>query len=126
MFTTGNIATQSRKLCEPLRLCGQSTDSPSSSTAVSNETITEPLGLLSVSVLIPARNEETNIRATLEAVLSNRGAEFEVVVLDDHSTDRTAAIVSEFAARDPRVRLESAPPLLPGWGGKQQDRKSVV
>ena len=60
-----------------------------------------------ISVLIPARNEQKNIRTTLEAVLSNRGAAFEVIVLDDHSTDSTARIVSEFAARDPRVRLES-------------------
>ena len=72
-----------------------------------------------VSVLIPARNEEKNLRATLEAVLANRGAEFEVIVLDDHSTDGTASIVSEFATRDPRVRLESAPPLPAGWCGKQ-------
>lgn len=72
-----------------------------------------------VSVLIPARNEETNIRATLAAVLANRDADFEVIVLDDHSTDRTASVVSEFATRDPRVRLESAPPLPAGWCGKQ-------
>jgi len=73
----------------------------------------------SLSVLIPARNEEKNIRSTLEAVLANRGVEFEVVVLDDHSSDSTAAIVSEFTARDPRVRLEFAPALPSGWCGKQ-------
>lgn len=72
-----------------------------------------------VSVLIPARDEEKNIRATLAAVVANREVEFEVIVLDDHSTDSTASIVSEFAARDPRVRLESAPPLPSGWCGKQ-------
>jgi glycosyltransferase involved in cell wall biosynthesis len=72
-----------------------------------------------LSVLIPARNEEQNIRATLAAVLANRGIEFEVVVLDDHSTDGTAKIISEIAARDPRVRLELAPPLPAGWCGKQ-------
>jgi hypothetical protein len=72
-----------------------------------------------LSVLIPARNEEQNIRATLAAVLANRGTEFEVVVLDDHSTDATAKIISEIAARDPRVRLELAPPLPAGWCGKQ-------
>ena len=57
-------------------------------------------GCYRISVLIPARNEETNIRATLEAALANCAADFEVVVLDDHSTDCTAAIVSEFAARE--------------------------
>jgi hypothetical protein len=72
-----------------------------------------------ISVLIPARNEEKNIRATLATVLASRDAEFEVIVLDDHSTDDTAGIVSEFATRDPRVRLESAPPLPAGWCGKQ-------
>ncbi|MGB8166031.1 MAG: glycosyltransferase family 2 protein [Chthoniobacteraceae bacterium] len=71
------------------------------------------------SVLIPARNEEANIAACLESVLVAPQPEMEVVVLDDASTDRTAAIVSEFAQRDPRVRLESAPPLPPGWCGKQ-------
>ena len=72
-----------------------------------------------VSVLIPARNEERNLPATLESLLRNRGCNFEVVVLDDHSTDRTAGMVGEFAARDSRVRLESAPPLPAGWCCKQ-------
>jgi hypothetical protein len=72
-----------------------------------------------LSVLIPARNEEANIRATLAAVLASRDAEFEVVVLDDGSTDRTAAIVAEFAGRNARVRLEAAPALPAGWCGKQ-------
>jgi hypothetical protein len=72
-----------------------------------------------VSVLIPARDEELNIRATLESVLANHNCDFEVIVLDDHSTDHTAAIVEEIAARDHRVRRESAPPLPAGWCGKQ-------
>jgi Glycosyl transferase family 2 len=76
-------------------------------------------GRHAVSVLIPARNEEKNIRTTLDAVLTNRDCNLEVIVLDDHSTDCTADIVNEFAARDPRLRLESAPPLPAGWCGKQ-------
>ena len=81
--------------------------------------VNETCPAMGVSVLIPARNEEQNIRATLAAVLANRGGDFEVIVLDDHSTDRTVAIVSEFAARDARVSLASAPPLPAGWCGKQ-------
>lgn len=73
---------------------------------------------LRVSVLIPARNEERNIAVTLKSVLANQGVAFEVVVLDDHSTDRTAEIVAEIARQDPRVRLEFAPPLPAGWCGK--------
>jgi hypothetical protein len=72
-----------------------------------------------ISILIPARNEEGSIRGAVEAALASEGAEIEVIVLDDHSEDRTAAIVREIAARDPRARLEPAPPLPAGWNGKQ-------
>ena len=75
--------------------------------------------LPNISVLIPARNEEANLRGVLEAVLTNHGVNFEVVVLDDHSTDRTVEIVREFAVKDSRVRLEFAPTLPAGWCGKQ-------
>jgi glycosyltransferase involved in cell wall biosynthesis len=72
-----------------------------------------------ISVLIPARNEERVIAASLESVLASRGIGFEVIVLDDASTDRTAEIVRSIAGRDPRVRLESSPTLPEGWNGKQ-------
>ncbi|GGK22659.1 glycosyltransferase [Salinarimonas ramus] len=71
-----------------------------------------------VSVLVPARNEEGNIAACVESALASEGVEVEVVVMDDGSTDRTAEIVGALAARDPRVRLETAPPLPQGWTGK--------
>ena len=67
---------------------------------------------------IPARNEEANIADALRSVLRSDGVDLEVIVLDDGSTDRTAEIVREFARADPRVRLETAPPLPPGWCGK--------
>lgn len=70
------------------------------------------------SVLIPARNEEANITDALRSVLESAGLDLEIIVLDDGSTDRTAEIVREFAARDARVRLETARPLPPGWCGK--------
>jgi hypothetical protein len=71
-----------------------------------------------VSILIPARNEEANIAACLDAALASRGVAVEVVVMDDGSSDRTAEIVRAIAARDARVRLEAAPPLPAGWTGK--------
>ncbi|MGE0708089.1 MAG: glycosyltransferase family 2 protein [Planctomycetota bacterium] len=58
-----------------------------------------------VSVIIPARDEERNIALCLETVLAWDYPSFEVVVVDDGSTDRTAELVQGFAARDPRVRL---------------------
>lgn len=72
-----------------------------------------------VSVLIPARNEEGSIGACVESVLASTGVELEVIVLDDHSTDRTAEVVREMARKDGRVRVEPAPPLPAGWCGKQ-------
>lgn len=72
-----------------------------------------------VSVLVPARNEEARIGATLESFLRTRGVEIEVVVLDDASTDGTAEVVRRFAAVDSRVRLVAAQGPPPGWNGKQ-------
>ena len=70
------------------------------------------------SILIPARNEEANIAAALESVLLCSQIEFEVIVLDDGSTDRTGEIVRKMMTSDSRVRLETAQPLPPNWCGK--------
>jgi hypothetical protein len=70
------------------------------------------------SVLIPARNEEPNIADALRSVLQSEAVHFEVIVLDDGSTDRTAEIVRSISENDPRVRLETAQPLPAGWCGK--------
>jgi hypothetical protein len=78
-----------------------------------------PTSRPAVSVLIPARNEERSIRDSVAAVLRSEGVDLEVIVLDDHSEDRTAEIVAEMARQDPRVRLETAPSLPAGWCGKQ-------
>jgi hypothetical protein len=72
-----------------------------------------------IAILIPARDEETTIGPCIRAALASVGAEIEIVVLDDGSTDRTAEIVRDFARSDARVRLETAPPLPAGWTGKQ-------
>jgi hypothetical protein len=72
-----------------------------------------------LSVLIPARNEERTIGPAVQAVLSSRGVELEVLVLDDHSEDATADVVSAIAERDSRVRLLRGQPLPAGWCGKQ-------
>ena len=72
-----------------------------------------------VSVLIPARNEENTIGDAVRAALQNQGIELEVLVLDDHSEDRTAAVVEHLVATDDRVRLVATPELPVGWCGKQ-------
>ena len=72
-----------------------------------------------VSVLIPARNEAAGIVLAIRAVLATRDVEFEVVVMDDGSTDGTDAIVLALGETDKHLRLERAPPLPAGWNGKQ-------
>ena len=70
-----------------------------------------------VTVVVPARNEEANLRACLSALLAQTYPTLEVIVVDDQSTDRTPEIIQEFC-RDPRVRPVIAPDLPPGWKGK--------
>jgi hypothetical protein len=72
-----------------------------------------------ISVLIPARDEEWAIAKALAGALSNTGVAFEVVVMDDCSTDATATVVQSIAEKDARVRLARAPLLPPRWNGKQ-------
>lgn len=73
----------------------------------------------SVSVLIPARDEEASIGEAVRSVLASTGVRLEVLVMDDASTDRTAEVVGGLAAEDGRLRLLGAPPLPEGWNGKQ-------
>ncbi len=69
----------------------------------------EPLKL---SVVIPAHNEEGSIAQTVGDItrtLRREEIDYEIVVVDDGSADRTAAIVSELAGRDQRVRCVTSP-----------------
>ncbi len=61
-----------------------------------------------VSVIVPAVNEEKVIARTLQVLLASEHRDFEALVVDDGSTDSTAELVSDVAARDSRVRLVRA------------------
>lgn len=71
-----------------------------------------------ISVCVPARNEETNIRACVESILAQDYPSFEIIVLDDRSTDRTLAILHELAVTDARLRVITGAEVPPGWVGK--------
>ncbi|UCF97019.1 MAG: glycosyltransferase [Spirochaetaceae bacterium] len=72
-----------------------------------------------VSVLIPARNEEANIRRCLDSLIEQSYPNYEIIVLDDLSEDRTWKIISEYALRYPgQVRAVRGAPLPLGWCGK--------
>ena len=69
-----------------------------------------------VSVIVPARNEEATLGGCLQSLVSQRGVKFEIIVVDDHSTDRTRAVAGSFDALG--VRVIEAGPLPTGWTGK--------
>jgi chlorobactene glucosyltransferase len=71
-----------------------------------------------VSVVIPARNESETIEAVVRSILTSTYGVFELLVVDDRSTDDTAGIVERLAAGHPRVRLVPGDPLPDGWYGK--------
>lgn len=67
-----------------------------------------------VSVIIPARNEEASIEACLTSILQQQGVDLEIVVVDNGSTDATAARVAAMAEQDPRIVLVHQPaPSIP-------------
>lgn len=70
-----------------------------------------------VSILVPARNEELNIRKCVNSVLAQNYLNFEVIVLDD-SSDATPQILAEIARKDERLRYISGEGLPAGWTGK--------
>jgi chlorobactene glucosyltransferase len=72
-----------------------------------------------VTVIIPARNEARNIDRCVRSVLASRYNAFEVIVVDDHSTDGTGDIARAVAPLDPRLHVMPAPELPDGWFGKQ-------
>lgn len=73
---------------------------------------TAPAPHPTITICLPIRNEEGDIAACLESILGMSlpaGHQFELLVLDGESSDRSREIVSEFAHRDPRVRLLTNP-----------------
>jgi glycosyltransferase involved in cell wall biosynthesis len=80
----------------------------------------EPQELIELTVIVPARNEEACLGDCLGSLVSQSepifalGRDWELIVVDDHSTDRTAEIARSFAG----VTLMPAPKLESGWTGK--------
>ncbi len=69
-----------------------------------------------ISVCIPARNEERNIRACMEAVLNQTYPNFEVIVLDDRSTDSTLEILHSI--QNNKLKIVNGSDLPSDWAGK--------
>jgi chlorobactene glucosyltransferase len=71
-----------------------------------------------ISVMVPARDEEANIETCLKSLQAQDYPNFEILVINDHSSDNTAAVVRRLAAEDSRIRLFQSEPLPEGWAGK--------
>jgi len=71
-----------------------------------------------VSIMIPARNEELRLGPCLDSLLRQNYSNLEWIVMDDHSIDRTAELVRNRMAGEPRLRLAQSEPLPEGWTGK--------
>jgi chlorobactene glucosyltransferase len=84
--------------------------------------VVEPSPLLAetplISVCVPARNEERNIGRCVEALLAQTYPNFEVIVLDDRSTDSTPEILRRYVAQNDILKIVDGSELPPGWAGK--------
>lgn len=79
-----------------------------------------------VSIVVPARNEELSIETCLRSLLAMDYPAFEIVVANDHSTDRTGEIAAAIAKDNPRVRVLDVPALPKGWTGKNWATHNAV
>lgn len=69
-----------------------------------------------ISILVPARNEEKNIKKCIESILNQSIRNFELIILDDNSTDNTFLFANEF--KDERLKVVKGKNLPNGWVGK--------
>jgi chlorobactene glucosyltransferase len=71
-----------------------------------------------VSIIVPARNEEGTILICLQSLLSQDYDNYEVIAIDDSSTDKTPSIISELSEKNHRLIAVKAPSKPEGWIGK--------
>ncbi|MGO4276532.1 glycosyltransferase family 2 protein, partial [Paenibacillus sp. TAF58] len=60
---------------------------------------------MKVSILSPVHNEEMHLAEMIESVLAQSHADFELLIVDDGSVDRTVEVARSFEGRDSRVRV---------------------
>lgn len=78
----------------------------------------QALNYPAVSILVPARNEEKNIRTCIESLVAQDYPDYEVVVLDDLSSDATLTILEQIASSQPRMKVIRGTPAPGRCSGK--------
>lgn len=71
-----------------------------------------------ISVLVPARNEEAKIGRCLQSLINQEYPNFEIIVIDDRSQDKTGEIIESYAKIDSRIRFVKGKDAPSGWIGK--------
>lgn len=71
-----------------------------------------------VSIIVPMRNEAAHVDACLASLCAQEYPNFEIMVIDDGSSDETPQLLAQWARRDPRVRVHRVEQLPTGWAGK--------
>ena len=71
-----------------------------------------------VSILIPARNEADIIESTIKSIVNQSYQNFELIILDDNSSDSTKSIIQKQAKKNSKIELINGLSLPPGWLGK--------
>jgi len=79
-----------------------------------------------LSVLVAAKDEETNIGRCIAGLLAQDYPHLQVIVVNDRSADRTGEIIDEHAARDARLTPVHVRELPPGWFGKNNAMRTGV
>lgn len=71
-----------------------------------------------VSIIVPAKDEAPHIGETVRSILSSDYANFELILVNDRSSDKTATIIDSLASEDSRIRALTIESLPEGWTGK--------
>jgi len=80
------------------------------------DSLPAPVPLL--SVIIAARNEAHTLTGALDKLLAQHYPRLEIIIVNDRSTDATADLINDYAARDARIRAVHIDTLPPDWMGK--------
>ena len=78
------------------------------------EILSQPL----ISIIIPARNEHLNIQRCLQSIKNQSYSNYEVIIVDDNSTDDTYKIAEKFCQNDDRFSIVKINHDNPDWVGK--------